>query len=96
MDNYRMNRGGCRSGVQSGYPCQQTRQNGSCRPSGRIQPENRAEMYRHLDGKLPAAMGYVPYQKWGDTFELSKALQMGTIFPDLCKPFCGKGGAVCP
>ncbi|MFQ7549658.1 MAG: spore coat associated protein CotJA [Blautia marasmi] len=26
------------------------------------------------------------------TFELCKALQMGTIFPELCKPFCGKRG----
>ncbi|QNM10399.1 spore coat associated protein CotJA [Wansuia hejianensis] len=52
-------------------------------------------MFRHLDDHLPVAMGYVPYQKWGKTFELCKALQVGTIFPDLCKPFCGKGGGVC-
>ncbi|HIS80343.1 MAG TPA: spore coat associated protein CotJA [Candidatus Scatomonas merdavium] len=52
-------------------------------------------MYRHLDDHLPLAMGYVPFQKWGETFELCKALQMGTIFPVLCRPFCGKGGGVC-
>ena len=25
-------------------------------------------------------------------FELKKALQVGTIFPELCKPFCGRRG----
>lgn len=43
-------------------------------------------------GDLPVAMAYVPMQKYGKVFEPSKALQMGTIFPELCKPFCGKGG----
>ena len=35
---------------------------------------------------------YVPMQKFKTTFELCKSLQMGTIFPELCKPFCGKRG----
>ena len=39
---------------------------------------------------LPLAMGYVPCQKFRSTFELCKALQVGTIFPELCKPFTGK------
>lgn len=42
--------------------------------------------------KLPPAMGYVPCQNFTHTFELCKALQMGTVFPELCKPFCGKRG----
>ncbi|MDD7078092.1 MAG: spore coat associated protein CotJA [Lachnospiraceae bacterium] len=37
-------------------------------------------------------MGYIPYQKWDETYPLCKALKIGTIFPDLNKPFCGKGG----
>lgn len=40
---------------------------------------------------LPLAMAYVPMQSFQQPFELCKALQMGTIFPDLCLPFCGKG-----
>lgn len=40
----------------------------------------------------PLAMAYVKIQQYDTTFPLAKALQMGTIFPDLCKPFCGKRG----
>lgn len=43
--------------------------------------------------KLPPAMAYVPWQgAFGETFEPCRALQLGTIFPALCKPFCGKRG----
>ena len=50
-------------------------------------------IYHHLtEAGAPLAMGYVPDQHWGDTFELCKGLQAGTIFPCLHKPFCGKGG----
>lgn len=45
--------------------------------------------------KLPLAMGYVPMQRFGQTYDLRTGLQAGTIFPDLHKPFCGKGGAGC-
>lgn len=42
---------------------------------------------------MPVAMAYVPFQPaFHHTFPLCKALQEGTIFPDLCKPFCGKRG----
>ncbi|WP_283683324.1 spore coat associated protein CotJA [Parablautia sp. Marseille-Q6255] len=37
-------------------------------------------------------MGYVPCQSWGVTYDLCHALHTGTIFPELHKPFCGKGG----
>ena len=39
---------------------------------------------------LPLGMAYVPMQSFEQPFELCKALQMGTIFPQLCLPFCGK------
>ena len=54
---------------------------------------NRAdqEMYSHLKHLVPA-MAYVPCQEFAPTFELKKALQVGTIFPELCKPFCGRRG----
>ncbi len=41
-------------------------------------------------GSLPLAMSYVPFQRWNTTYPLEKALQRGTIFPDLDLPF--KGG----
>lgn len=43
---------------------------------------------------MPIAMAYVPWQCFTDTYEPDKALQYGTIFPELNKPFYGKGG--CP
>lgn len=41
---------------------------------------------------LALAMAYVPKQHYCDTFDLAKAFQVGTIFPELNKPFYGKGG----
>ena len=42
---------------------------------------------------LPLAMAYVPFQKFHMMFDHEEALSKGTIFPELWKPFCGKGGA---
>ena len=38
------------------------------------------------------AMAYVPYQCWGNTkvYEPAVALERGTIFPELDKPFIGE------
>ena len=94
MDNYRMNHGGCRTNMQNN--CQQQMRRYNCQqPSSCSNTKNHEELFHHLDDHFPVAMGYVPYQRWGNTFELCKALQIGTIFPDLHKPFCGKGGGVC-
>ena len=41
---------------------------------------------------LALAMAYVPWQLWDQTYNLEKALQVGTIFPELDKPFLGKRG----
>ncbi|MDO5336419.1 MAG: spore coat associated protein CotJA [Eubacteriales bacterium] len=54
-------------------------------------PEKNNPMYECLE-TLPVAMAYVPYQKYTTAFDLCYALKVGTIFPELCKPFCGKGG----
>ena len=40
----------------------------------------------HLQ-KLPLAMAYVPMQKFGKVYEPARGFQLGTIFPELCKPF---------
>jgi len=39
---------------------------------------------------LPVAMGYVPWQNLTTVYEPDKALQVGTIFPELRKPFEGR------
>lgn len=55
--------------------------------------ESRASAYDQINwGDLPIAMAYVPAQKKCETYSPAKGLRMGTIFPVLCKPFCGKGG----
>ena len=38
------------------------------------------------------AMAYVPFQQFGETFEVLKAFDSGTLFPVLNKPFLGKRG----
>ena len=42
--------------------------------------------------KFPVAMAYVPWQHFGSVYDLEKALQIGTIFPELNMPFLGKRG----
>ena len=39
--------------------------------------------------EMPIAMAYVPIQKLCKTYEADIALNMGTIFPELNKPFYG-------
>lgn len=41
--------------------------------------------------ELPLTMAYVPMQKYGLVYEAENALEKGTLFPDLDKPFLGKG-----
>lgn len=48
--------------------------------------------YSLTNAQAPLAMAYVPYQQWESTYDLDYALQVGTVFPSLHKPFCGKGG----
>lgn len=40
---------------------------------------------------FPVAMAYVPWQYWGKLYPLDKALQRGTLFSELDKPFVGRG-----
>ena len=40
----------------------------------------------------PIAMAYVPSQTWSQPLSLCQGLGRGTIFEDLYKPFCGRGG----
>ena len=63
-------------------PVRQSRPAMSCSRSG-IQDQR----------QYPLAMAYVPMQMWSQPLSPCKGLQLGTIFADLNKPFCGKGGA---
>lgn len=104
MENYRMNRPGCRpyqhtcgmnrsysapfrdrAAAPSRYSC--SKEDCSCHMPGVVSKDR--EMFEHLS-HLRIGMGYVPCQKFSDTFQPEHALQVGTIFPDLCMPFCGK------
>ncbi len=38
------------------------------------------------------AMAYVPMQEYGLMYDQADALEAGTLFPDLDKPFLGKKG----
>lgn len=41
--------------------------------------------------RYPIAMAYVPWQHMGKLYEnLSEAMMIGTIFPELNKPFTGR------
>ena len=41
--------------------------------------------------RFPIAMAYVPFQRMSHIYEnLDEALKIGTIFPELTKPFVGR------
>ena len=40
---------------------------------------------------MPVAMQYVPWQHWNQIYSPEEGLKCGTIFPELNKPFYGKG-----
>lgn len=40
---------------------------------------------------LPLTSVYMPKQKWGDLYTECVGLERGTIFPELDKPFLGRG-----
>lgn len=90
MENYRMNYNACRScrvmpreAVRKSAPV-----SSGCGCSDRV---DNTGIYTHAD-HLPLTMAYVPCQQFSTVFDLCKAFPMGTIFPELCKPFCGKRG----
>ncbi len=73
---------------QQGCSCSSNRMSprqSSCSRCPRLTPENGC-----LETLVPA-MAYVPMQEFGETFPLPLALKNGTIFMNLCKPFCGMG-----
>ncbi len=71
--------------------CSQPRcRRNACPPP--VMPPERDWSMEHF----PLAMAYVPMQQFKRIYELEEALQYGTIFPELNKPFTGgKGGRSC-
>ncbi|MCF8011836.1 MAG: spore coat associated protein CotJA [Clostridiales bacterium] len=37
--------------------------------------------------ELKLAQVYIPVQRLGETYPPSRALQAGTLFPELCRPY---------
>lgn len=88
MDSSRMNRGCC------GANNIQNRRAASNNMELKMEPRNFPRKMQHVDHMIPA-MAYVPMQRFEQIYDLSAALKNGTLFPELCKPFCGKGGGQC-
>lgn len=108
MENYQMNRSygrpynrtcgmskPCPQKEISGRSCPYYNNNTPSTDCNCVMPGTKSsdkEMYSHLQ-HLEPAMAYVPCQEFTETFNLPYALSVGTIFPQLCKPFCGKRGS---
>lgn len=87
MERCKMNRNcGCPGNVSSGS-CMESR-NKSYYSCDKVED---TDIYELVD-RLPLTMAYVPDQRFKTTFELQRGFHVGTIFPELCKPFCGKRG----
>lgn len=41
---------------------------------------------------MPLTMAYVPWQTWGEIYDVCKGFRSGTVFEELDKPFVGRGG----
>lgn len=97
MANYNTNSScGCSQRMpqrSNAYNPGMNQRSGMNRPSMPCQRQNDMDKNDPLAG-MALAMAYVPWQFMHETYEPDKALQCGTIFPELNKPFLGKGG--CP
>ncbi len=81
MPNYRNNPNYCRATSSQSPKYKHT--------INQYQPDSNKE---ELLMGCSLAMAYVPIQQWEKPYEIEKGLQVGTIFPELDKPFLGKGG----
>ncbi len=76
--------------------------NGSCHACRHAEPRVRAEgcgcgtIQPRTQAAVECAdlpvMAYVPVQVWDCVYTCGQALERGTLFPALDKPFMGKGG----
>lgn len=57
----------------------------------REEPDNSSSCCRIFTTQpISYAMAYVPFQTWRKVYDPSVALDRGTIFPELDKPFIGE------
>ena len=76
-----------------GRPVQQERSQQQNQQQNQSQTVRRAE---NLEGDaFPIAMAYVPWQCWTQIYQPEKALQRGTLFCQLDKPFTGRRNCGC-
>ena len=61
-------------------------------PSARYRQEDCGHSRSDSLNGMPLAMAYVPWQQWQNIYEPCRALERGTIFEELDKPFLRKGG----
>lgn len=61
---------------------------GNCEQSIQVSQNLKCGEYEY--DRLPLGMAYVPMQQWRQTYEFDRGLQIGTIFPELNKPFTGR------
>ncbi len=48
------------------------------------------DMDRVFHEQIQLAQAYIPFQVYGDTFDLMTALKYGTLFPELYRPYKSK------
>lgn len=89
MANYQNNMRCQRRSAQPMQPLQASPSPGGCRS----RMDGCPDTHDHFPADMPIAMAYVPWQRWQDLYEPCKALEHGTIFKELDKPFLGKGGS---
>lgn len=92
MEYNRMNSCGCRQQTASRRTTDSSmnfRQQEVYSMSKAMKESNSLRIGEKIDG-LPLGMAYVPEQHYTEMFELGRGLREGTIFPELCLPFCGK------
>ncbi|MBQ4530508.1 MAG: spore coat associated protein CotJA [Lachnospiraceae bacterium] len=61
-----------------------------CRCNRGMTQRNSRDRNEKCMDEFPVGMAYVPWQNWNQIYELDKALNNGTLFPELDKPFIGR------
>ncbi len=65
---------------------------GNCNKNYMKQRECNEQYDMSSNPQYALAMAYVPWQHFNHVYEPDRALQVGTIFPELNKPFYGRKG----
>lgn len=86
------NQGGCNSCVNARMMNGCDNQDTCMNPRMRNGNEECGNSMRDELRGMPIAMGYVPWQNFGCTYEPMEGFRAGTIFPELDKPFYGRRG----